>query len=367
MSYIFINGKFTAQRTTGVQRLALGIVKALDNHFSGNSYRERFVLLCPHGSTPPLLTNIEVRFIGYKDVELHLWEQIILPIYTFGSTLINLSGPAPLFKINQVCMIPDAAVFDHSEAYTVSFSTWYRFLFIILSRSARLLLTISEFSSQRLKSVLFLKKDRFRVLPCAASHIKEINPDFSIIERHKLTEKPFLLSVGSSNPTKNLMRLIHAFNGLNRDVSLVIVGGSNSTVFADHKTGFEYEDRIINIGVINDAQLRALYSCALAFVFPSVYEGFGLPLLEAMLLRCPVLTSNVASMPEVCGNAALYFNPYSISDIRVKLETIVDNNKVRNELVILGEERVKYFTWNTTSLLLVAYLTNANIMREVLA
>jgi glycosyltransferase involved in cell wall biosynthesis len=363
MRTIFINGKFTAQRITGVQRLALCLILALDDLLFKVVNTNQWVLLCPPGARPPAFKFIQVRFVGNISCGLHAWEQLFLPIYTFGQLLLNLSGPAPMLKRCQVCTIPDAAVFDYPQAYTFSYRAWYRLLFQTLSRSAQLLLTISEFSRQRLILALGVNAQRLQLVYCAATHIKNVLPDTSILSRFSLEGVKFLLAVGSMNPTKNLPTLLSAFKTISmEDVCLVIVGGTNSSVFASELLIIDNDSRVICTGAVSDSELSALYRHALAFVFPSIYEGFGIPPLEAMSLGCPVVAARASSIPEICGDAALYFDPFDISDIARALERIVAEDNLRKMLCHFGAARVEMFTWECSAQQLYNHLISAKMI-----
>ena len=363
MRTLFINGKFAAQRITGVQRLAASLVEALDHLLEEIDHPDRWVILCPPGAPTPKFRRIEVRHVGPRRGGLHLWEQGVLPLYSAGRTLLNLAGPAPLLKRQQVCMIPDAAVFDRPEAYTLAFGRWYRLLFGSVAKSARLLLTISEFSRRRLSHVLKRPATQMQIVSCAATHMASVEPDRSVIQRLELAQTRYLLAVGSLNPTKNLPALIDAFQALpHSDLKLVLVGAGNTGVFSGPSSHAIPDTRIITTGAIDDAQLSALYADALAFVFPSLYEGFGLPPLEAMSLGCPVVSSSAASMPEVCGDAALYFDPLSVPDMTAALARIVDDEILRQDLKQRGAVQAHHFTWGKAARQLFSHLSRAGLV-----
>ncbi|WP_457330915.1 glycosyltransferase family 4 protein [Rhizobacter sp. P5_C2] len=344
-----------------MQRLALGLVEALDNALATRGSADQWILLCPPGATPPPLRHITIRTCGARRFGLHFWEQLALPWASRGGRLVNLSGPAPLLKRGQVCMLPDAAVFDQPAAYTRSFAAWYRFLFKRLAASAALLLTISRFSQARLAQRLGIAPGRLKVVPCAATHMQSIAPDDAALRRLALTGVPYLLAVGSANPTKNLPALVEAFGRLpHPDLRLVLVGGTNSAVFAG-ETAQREDARIVRTGPVSDGQLKSLYANALAFVFPSLYEGFGLPPLEAMSLDCPVVASNAASIPEVCGDAAVYFDPTSITDMAGAIARVVDDAGLRADLRRRGAQRFAIFTWDAAAQLLLQHLEHAGL------
>jgi glycosyltransferase involved in cell wall biosynthesis len=347
----YLNGKFTVQRTTGVQRVAGQLVRALDECVKG-----RWVLLCPAGASPPALRRIEARCVGPAGLPPTLWEQCVLPWAARDGVLLNLAGAAPAFAMRQVCMLHDAAVFDHPEAYTRRFTLWYRWLFRRVARKALALLTVSDFSRQRLALHLGIPASRFAVVPNGADHLLGTAPDDDVLDRHGLRGQRFLLAVGSDNPTKNHGALLRAFAQL-RDLPglrLVIVGGRRADVFAV-RSGQD-PPGVVRAGELGDASLKALYSNALALVFPSVYEGFGLPPLEAMVCGCPVAAARAASLPEVCGDAALYFDPTRVDDIATAMRRLCHEADLRDRLRAAGTRRVGAYTWSASAAALLLSL-----------
>jgi hypothetical protein len=159
---LFINGKFTLQPCTGVQRVARNLLCALDTRLAGlaglaaaqHRQTARAVLLLPHGASAPTLRHIETLVVGHRAMPLHWWEQCQLPLAARGGLLLNLSGSAPLLARRQVCMLHDAAVFDHAASYTAAFRYWYQALFWLLARRETRLLTVSAFSRLRLSQRL---------------------------------------------------------------------------------------------------------------------------------------------------------------------------------------------------------------------
>jgi len=352
MAVTYVNGKFAAQRTTGVQRVAERLVQALDTQVVGP-----WVLLCPPGAELPRLQRIEARTVGIRGLPLHLWEQLVLPIAARDGLLVNLAGAAPAFARRQVCMLHDAAVFDHAEAYTFGFAVWYRWLFRRLARTAQALFTVSSFSRERLALHLGLAAARITVVPNGSDHLDAVAPDDSVLARHGLLGLRYLLAVASANPTKNIATLVAAFAGLPPDAArrLVIVGGRNGRVFADNAA--DDPPGVVRTGPLGDAPLKALYQNAVALVFPSLYEGFGLPPLEAMTCGCPVAAARAASIPEVCGDAVLYFDPLSVDDIGAALRRILGDEALRARLRKAGAIQAAPFNWGAAAESLLARLS----------
>ena len=361
MTQLFINGKFTAQPITGTQRSAHHLMRALDAQLDNfnNIFITRPLLLLPPGAPKPELHHIDTAFVGRFRLPLHLWEQCLLPLAARGGVLLNLAGSAPLSTPCQVCMIHDAAVFDSPQAYTAAFGHWYRSLFRLLARRQTTMLTVSAFSQRRLASQLGIAANRFGIVPNGGEHFQAIEPDLTILARHGLEFERYLLAVGSENPNKNLAALRAAFGRLRpgQGVRLVLVGGSDPRVFASkNQRIFDVDAGIVRTGRLDDAALKALYQHAAGLVFPSLYEGFGLPPLEAMSCGCPVAASNAASIPEVCGDAALYFDPTSIDQIAAAMQKLIDDRALRERLRRAGASQLLHFSWPLAAAALLSQL-----------
>jgi glycosyltransferase involved in cell wall biosynthesis len=359
METIYVNGKFSAQATTGVQRVARCTLEALDRRLGGAVARTgpRWVLLCPPGGQPPPLRAIETRFVGSRGAGLHAWEQWTLPRAAHGGLLVNLGGTAPAFAARQTYAFNDAAVFDRPEAYTWAFRTWYRWLFRRLARTAAALSAISEFSKGRLVECLEIPAERLRVIHCGGDHLAATAAAPAFLEAAGLRDRRFVLAVGSDNVNKNHAAVVEAFSTLPaQDLRLVIVGGRAGAVFASPAGKTTDDARVVRLGQVGDAELKALYSAAVCLVFASRYEGFGLPPLEAMSCGCPVLASTAASIPEVCGDAALYADPESPAEIASGLARLFEDTELRAQLVKRGRERVTHFTWDAAAAKLQAQL-----------
>lgn len=355
---IYINGKFFAQPLTGVQRFGIEVVRSLDALIDEGLRMPSggIELLVPDVPTLDLPVLHQIRVTRMPATNLHRWEQFTLPSYTRGHLLINLAGSAPLLKRNQVCTFHDAAVFDVPQAYSARFIQWYSFLFRVQAKVARRLLTVSDFSRQRLALHLRTSVERIGIVPNGADHVLARQPDEQVLTRLQLLGRRYLLAVGSTHPAKNFARLLQAMQACESlQVPLVVVGGTNAAVFAGGDLPAQ-SPNIIRAGRVTDDQLIALYQHAEAFVFPSLYEGFGIPPLEAMAVGCPVLAAHAASIPEVCGEGAAYFDPLSVESIRDQLLRAVSDRPWLDNLRAAGRERVAQFTWRQSAHRLVEQL-----------
>jgi glycosyltransferase involved in cell wall biosynthesis len=177
-------------------------------------------------------------------------------------------------------------------------------------------------------------------------------PDFSVLdqdEQFDFTHQPFILAVGKISPRKNIEVVIRALERLRSRIPhhLVTVGGDGWD-FQGLKSlvsSLGLVDRVHFVGYVSDEQLHALYAKATLFIFPSLFEGFGLTILEAMSSGCPVVTSNISSLPEVAGDAALLVDPTKIEEVASAMEAICKNDDLANELKQKGRERARQFSW----------------------
>lgn len=343
---LFFNGKFLAQRTTGVQRVAREVVAALEPQLE-----EPGIVLCPPGSAWPGLRRLRVREVGPPGLPLHAWEQLVLPWAARRGLLVNLAGSAPAVARRQVCVMHDAAVFDRPDAYRATFVLWYRWLFRRLWRHAEAVLTVSEFARQRLLHHLGVPAGGVEVVLNGCDHMDRIESDRSALQRAGLLPGRYFLALGSANPTKNQAALVRAFarSGLGTaDFRLVLAGGENRKVFVA-ASAEPLPEGVCRLGAITDGELKALYQGARAFVFPSTYEGFGLPPLEAMRCGCAVLAARAASIPEVCADAALYFDPTDEISMADALRRIAVDDVVHAELCKAGRARSADLSWASSA------------------
>lgn len=352
---------------TGVQRYAKHLLDTVDTMLMEGSWtaERRLVVVTPatpHG-TPLSYRHLETLAIPAS--HLYAWEQVRLPWATRGSMLLNLAGSAPLLKVGQICTFHDTAVFDFPGAYSPAFSRWYRLLFSVQGKLSRRLLTVSEFSKSRLCKHLGVRPEKVGVVSGAADHMRTQAGDDGVLGKLGVLAGKYLLAVGSANPTKNFARLIEAFAGVpDVDARLVVVGGSNSAVFAGTADTARDDPRIVRAGRLTDAQLKSLYTRARAYVFPSVYEGFGLPPIEAMACGCPVIAASAASIPEICGPAAAYFDPLSLESIREAMGRALRDDAWLDELRAAGHERAQRYTWHSAATELLRQLETLGLVRE---
>lgn len=171
--------------------------------------------------------------------------------------------------------------------------------------------------------------------------------------------RPFFLAVGSLQPRKNLLRLIEAYADVRRahpEIHLVIVGpgGFRASRIRDAIVERGLSDSVQRLGYVNDQDLAAIYNAAVALVYPSVYEGFGLPVIEAMACGRPVVAANTSSLPEVAGDAGILVDPFDVSSLRNAMMRILDDPRAACELGERGLARAAQFSWRRSAQMAVA-------------
>lgn len=288
-------------------------------------------------------------------VPSRLWTQIGLPIRLFRRKDVDIffttSHYAPRFSpVPTVISIMDVSYFHYPELFNkkdlYKLKNWTQYS----ANKARKIITISNSS----------KNDIIKYYQIPEEKIVVVYPGIKEIEVSKMNKIPakykiqgdFILYIGTLQPRKNLTRLIEAISIIkNKKITLVIIG----------KKGWQYEeilaapdtygvkDRVEFLDFVPDEDLPSFYQNALCYVLPSLYEGFGLPILEAMQYGCPVLTSNVSSLPEAGGDAALYFDPMNVDDIAHKIDKVEEDNKLREEMKRKGLAHVKKFSWEKSA------------------
>lgn len=288
-----------------------------------------------------------------------------LPADIFTGPIDVFHGPAhfvpPVFSGKSVVTIHDLdylRVSDCLEPQWVKYKNKYT---QISAKRAEMIIAVSQFAKDEIVSEFGLEKDNVRVIhQGVSSNFAPIKDEIilgSLRKKYRIS-KPYILFSGGLNPNKNLLRLLEGFSKIKedaaRDYCLVISGTGNNPassldIIKQKIRDLGLEEQIIFTGYVPDEDLPALYSGAKFFIFPSIYEGFGIPVVEAMACGTPVITSNVCSLPEVAGSAALLVDPYSSSSIAEGMHILLTDNHLCSELVIRGIERAKLFTWEKTS------------------
>jgi glycosyltransferase involved in cell wall biosynthesis len=333
MTEIALNARFYAHRPTGMQRYALELARRLADRIQ------------PVRPAKPL-----------RGATGHLWEQLYLPSAVRGRLLWSPNNTGPLAISRQVCTIHDLIPLDHPEWFNRRFASWYQWLLPRLAKKVQHIIAISQFTKQRIVERLGVKPDKVTVIPNGVD--ERFSPrtpeEIQAVRRSLGISAPaYILCVGSLEPRKNLRRLLQAWASVQRsldaDVELVVAGAKGSSRVFETVRVDPLPPRVRFTGYVSDEQLPCLYAGALALVYPSLYEGFGLPPLEAMACGTPVVTSDGTSLAEVAADAAVLVNAEDAHSIAEGIRHVVSSSALREELRGLGLERASRTTWEHTA------------------
>ncbi|MBN8943289.1 MAG: glycosyltransferase family 4 protein [Rhizobiales bacterium] len=344
----FINGRFLTQKTSGVQRYAREIVRSLDALLEEGHPLARGRRLClvtpPHADILPGLGMIEQRVVG--SLRGHAWEQVSLPRYARGG-LLNLCNTAPLLGRRNIVCIHDTNVADYPESYSRQFRLLYRALVPPVARGAAMVATVSAYSAGRIAR-FGLDRGAIAVLPNGHEHVARWRAVASPAIAAAAGPNTIVV-LGSRAPHKNLGMLLGLAGALaGQGFRIAIAGAADAHVFQGAAAG--EAGNVVSVGRISDDELAALLQGAHCLAFPSFVEGFGLPPLEAFAIGCPVVSSDRASLPEVCGEAALYAAPDRPDQWLSAFCALRDDPRLRAALIERGHARARAFSWRESAL-----------------
>lgn len=318
---ILINGKYRNQATTGVQRVAQELNCRL-----------------PY----------DCAYVNGDGIKGHLYEQVILAYkLKKNDLLISFCNTGPIFHRNQIVYIHDVAVLEHPEWFSKGFSFIYRILLPLLARRCKAVVTVSQYSKARICEVLSLPEHKVHVIENGVSDKFSTLSPFQGLSNHGLKEQKYILSVSSVDPRKNMSRVIDAWGQSDlrqAGYTLVFVGGGNSSFsnLGTPTTG-QVNGSIVFTGYVEDDALVNLYQQAAGFVYMSLYEGFGLPVLEAMKAGVPVLASNTTSLAEVVGEYGLSCDPLDINSISKLMNKLPYQN---DNVICKAKNYADSFSWD---------------------
>jgi glycosyltransferase involved in cell wall biosynthesis len=351
---IVVNALFLTQKITGLQRYAIEISKELKKFFKDEIKFVAPANIIHHELAEYLDVEVIGNFTGF------LWEQIDLKSYLSRNNnpiLLNMRNTAPLFHRKNIVILHDLIFMKNKKWFSKKFSYIYRFFAPILLKKALKIITVSDFSKQDIIKTFNINPNKIEVVYNAVSREFQEYADEDFENKYG----DYILAVASFlSPRKNLCSIIKAFNSLQvQDLKLVVVGAELKH-FSDQNMLNEVKlsENIILAGHVEDKTLVNFYRKAKLMVFPSLYEGFGIPPIEAMSCGCPVIASNITSLPEVCADAAFYVDPYNIDDIADGMDKVLNNNDSRNELIQKGYQRQAEFSWENSAHKLIEIIEN---------
>ena len=337
---IQVNTRVCKKKLTGVQRY----IQELLAYFPENTYQEMM---------PP-----QTQKQGFK---AHLWEQVVLPYKTQNKLLWSPSNSGPIYKKKHVLTIHDLVPIDHPEYLSKRFASWYQWLLPRLAHHCDHILTVSEFSKSRIIDRLSVPEKKVTVTHLAPFELGVLSTatHTAIAEKFKkmgIHPQRYIFTLGSIEPRKNLHSVLSAWtklqNELPSDYTLVIAGLDASKelshVFADMALG-NLPKSVKRIGYIQDAEIQWLMSNTTGFIYPSFYEGFGLPVMESMACGAPVITSQQSSMSEFASDCSILVNPHASEDIAQAMLDLIQQPDLRQKLSDQAKIQVKKFSWQKTA------------------
>ncbi len=352
---VFLNGRFLSQSLTGVQRYAAEVIGAVDRRVAAGAVPEalagaRWVLLTPRKTRQGLtLKAIAMRSVGRMSG--HAWDQVELALAARDGRLVSLANSGPVAHRRHLVVIHDAQVFRHPEFFSAPYRILHRGLGRALARSARLV-TVSAFSRRELAGALRRPVAAIDVVPNSAEHFARVTPDPAIIAELGLTGRRFFLVLGNLRANKNLAVALAALRRIDDpDLRLAVVGEGNATVFGGYLAALDLDGdaRVILAGRRSDEAVAALFQAAQALVFPSLYEGFGVPPLEAMSFGCPVIASTAEAVREVCADAAVYFDPHDADALAGLMRARLAAGPPDDALRERQASRVRAYAWDRSA------------------
>lgn len=294
---------------------------------------------------------VPVRLSGRSRLQRVGAEQLLLPrlLRRQGIQLLHsLGGTAPGWpRRASVLTLHDLIYARHPEAHTRLMALGLRALVPLAARSADRIIAVSEATKAEIGRVLDVPSDRVDVVYEAGRPPGPATPESELRARLRLGEAPLVLSVSARRPHKNLSGLLQAFAGLAEGPLLVLPGYATpfEGELAAEVSRLGLSRRVRLLGWVSEEDLEALYLAANCFVFPSLAEGFGLPVLEAMERGLPVACSDASSLPEVAGDAARYFDPRDVPEMRRAIAELLEDSALRSRLAAAGRDRARLFSW----------------------
>ncbi len=338
-----VNGRFLTQKATGVHRYAFEICNKL--HEMGVDF---------HVAIPNKI-NSDYKFsfntVKCGSLKTHLWEQISLPKYLkrIGKPLlISFTGGGVLNYDNQIMTIHDVSHERYPEWFAKNYYRYYHYLMPRTARKSHAVLTVSEFSKSEIISTFGLDKDKIYIVHSNVPfHSKPTREE--ILNYKPDTDEKYIIAVSNMDPRKNFLRLAEAFSKIeDKSLKLYIIG-MQTKAFNTPDLQKLIGENIVLPGYIDDTALQKMYQNAILSVYPSLYEGFGLPPLESMTYGCPAIVSDIPALREISGDAALYVNPYDVKDMTQKINLLIKDERIRKQLQSRGLEQIKKYSWDKSA------------------
>ena len=301
---------------------------------------------------------VDIGFWANNKLLRILWEQLILPLHVVDYKADILFSPGfvcPLVKTSKnVTVIHDMTFFSHPYVHTFFKRIYFPFMIKQAVKKSEKIIAVSNNTRKEIIKYTHIAEEKIAVTLLAANKfpVAEIADEKKLLKEKYGIDSDYLLFVGMIEPRKNIRLIIDSFNKIEDDnLKLVIVGqkGWMTEELFERIGADNLEKRVIFTGFVPDEELSVFYKNARTFLYPSLYEGFGIPVLEAMSEGCPVITSNISSLPEVAGDAAILIDPENSKELSDAINKISNDSKYREELTEKGFDNAKKFSWEKTA------------------
>lgn len=328
------------------------------NQFKSGNYDCEFVFF---DTSIPVYTG-HLKFLKLiEHVRFIIWKQIMLPIkanLNKCDVLFCTDYFVPYFTpgFKAIPVFNDAFFFEYPSHYNSQWLKLFKVFGVNAAKKATFIITITEYTRNRISHFTGINPKKIKVVYLAPKKMAVTEPKPDYIPTFHLPSSKFILHVGTLEKRKNLVRLIEAFNLLRHsgytDYSLILIGQpspkidmDDSVIISETINSLGLQDFVLIPGYASDQDLAYFYKYAEMYVFPSINEGFGIPVLEAFHHNLPVIVANNTCLPEVGGNAVLCFDPFNVEDISKKMSELIKNNELKSDLIKKGSERLKLFSW----------------------
>ena len=326
----------------------------------------------------PIYTGRNKLLKWVEHARYQIWKQVVLPVKAWSKKcdiVFCVDNCVPFIHLGYktIHSIHDAFCFESPEQYGKLWLWVYKNTTTPGARRCPYVITATSHGKKQIAHFMGIPTDKLIVVPDGPKRIsyqKNVNEQVPITKSFNIMPSNYILHVGSMFKRKNIITLIYAFNKIKKtgypDLKLVLAGPlpankleNDQGLILDAIETNGLKSEVIITGYLTDQEVGQLYENALIYVFPSINEGFGLPILEAFEHNLPVLVADNTCLPEVGGDAVLTFNPFDLDDIFYAIKTVLDNPELQKEMILKGQKRLKDFSWQKTALQIVEVFKKA--------
>jgi glycosyltransferase involved in cell wall biosynthesis len=323
---------------------------------------EKFTFVYFSSPFPVIKSRSKIALL-LQHLMFQLWKQLLLPILAWlkGCDIVFCTDYfVPYFHLGfkTVQVFHDAFFFQNSEHYNKHWFVLHKYLAMPAAKKSSFIITPSDYALKTVHQYAGISTNQLVRIYEAPKNLDSIEVDNNDPVLAGFIHTKYIFHVSVLEKRKNLLNLVKAYHILIHNgsdygqINLVLAGKGTGRAESDVSSELialinelQLNNRIILTGYLTDKQLKTTYQNALMYVFPSLNEGFGIPVLEAFKARIPVLVANNSCLPEIGGDAVLQFDPFNVKDIAEKMQRVIDNTDIRNDLIAKGDIRLKDFSW----------------------